>query len=393
MSIRTKQALILLLATVLPFAMGAAAVALVVAPAYERVALRAAEEHAERLAEHTAWNLARDISRLERLAAWVQLRRLVMQPPVSDARARELDGRWARLTADTPELRELLDNLVSRELRWWQETDANVLEIFVTNARGYLVAASVKTTDFIQSDEYWWQTAYARGGGRVFISDVLRDAGSSLWAIEIAVPVHADAGVGSAVVGVMKMTLDAPRAFQDVQRATLGQTGQSMLVNRMGRVVVSPEDGPGLSEPVRYPELPLLRRRPSDSGIVGRGDAADLYAWAQVPLMEQLDLQSARVPTLFVVTRRSTAEVFGPLRIVHRSMLGIGIVTIFLAVVLGYWLADRLVVRPIRLLAAGMRELAQGDFQEAERIAERLVRVNGAGREPEQRAAEPLPRD
>jgi hypothetical protein len=379
MSLRTKQAIILLFATVLPFAIGAAAVAFVVAPAYRRVVRRAAEEDARRLAEHTAWNLAREVSRLQRLAAWTEVRRLAIQPPIPAERARALDRKWPSLPANAEALRPLVDNLVARELRWWQGTDANAVELFVTNTQGYLVAASGKTTDFIQSDEYWWRTAFARGQGRVYVSDIQYDGTARVWAIEIAAPIHIDAGEGSRVVGVMKITLNAPRAFQDVQRATVGQTGQAMLVSKRGRVVVSPEGGPPLFEPIEFPELFRLRVRPSDTQVWGEGDQADLYAWSRVPLMEQLDLASARTPILYVVTSRPTAEVFGPLRQVQRWMLVIAALTILLSIGLGYWLVEVLVVRQVRLLAAGMRELARGDFEEAESIAARLTQKNGAG--------------
>jgi len=76
--------------------------------------------------------------------------------------------------------------------------------------------------------------------------------------------------------------------------------------------------------------------------------------------------------------------------VVHRWMLVIGLLTIAAAVGLGYWLADRLVVRHIRTLAAGMRELARGDFEEAAAIAERLTGSNGKGAEREEKQEEPV---
>src|SRR5437762_12145646 len=154
MSLRTKQALILFLATVLPFAIGGAAMDLVVAPSYRRVVQRASAEVAQHLADHVAWSLERDVASLQRIGAWDRLRALARQPPVrSAAEAQELGREWPRLAPDSPPVRAVMENPVGWELWHWQQTDLAFLEVFATDARGYLIAASRKPSDFIQNDE------------------------------------------------------------------------------------------------------------------------------------------------------------------------------------------------------------------------------------------------
>src|SRR5207237_9928259 len=113
MSLRTKQALILFLATVLPFAIGGAAMDLVVAPSYRRVVTGASAEVAQHLADHVAWSLERDVASLQRIAAWDRLRALARHPPIqSAAEAEQLDRAWPRLSPDSPPVRAVLGNPV-----------------------------------------------------------------------------------------------------------------------------------------------------------------------------------------------------------------------------------------------------------------------------------------
>lgn len=377
MSLRMKQALILLVATVLPFALGWAAVALIVAPAYRQAVRNGTEEAARRLAESAARDLTRDVSRLERLAAWMELRRLVRVPPVSNEEATRLDQQWRRLPLDSPQVQRVLENPVSRELRWLHQTDASTAEILVTNRAGRVVAASTNPDDFVQSDENWWRQTYAGAQGRVFISDLFHDRSADVWAFDIAVPVYGEGAEGSPVIGTLKMTLDVGHAFKDLRTARVGEDGQALLVDANGQVLVSPGETEPLSRNIDGQAIGRLKRQWEGSMILGSGEEALLTSWSRVPIVDRLDQRTARVPRLYVVTQRSAAAAFGPLRKVHQWMLLIGLVTISFAVGLGYILVDRLVVRHIRVLAEGMRELSQGNFEKAAAIADDLLGYSG----------------
>ncbi len=373
MSLRMKQALILLFATVLPFALGWAAMAFIVAPAYRQAVRSGTEEAARRLAESASRDLTRDVSRLERLAAWMELRKLVRLPPVGVEEAARLDRQWSRLPANSPAVERVLENPVSRELRWLHETDAATAEIMVTNRAGRVVAASAHPADFIQSDEAWWRQAYAEGRGRVFISDLFHDRNADVWAFDIAVPVYGEGAEGSPVIGVLKMTLDVGHAFKDLRTARVGEDGQALLVDAKGQVLVSPDETEPLSRNIDGDAIGRLQQQWEGSMVLGTGEEALLTSWSRVPILDRLDQRTAQVPRLYVVTQRSAAAAFGPLRRVHQWMLLIGLVTITFAVTLGYVLVDRLVVRHIRVLAEGMRELSQGNFEKAAAIADDLL--------------------
>jgi hypothetical protein len=364
--------IILLVATVIPFALGGAAMQFVVAPAYRKAVAHAAQEQTRRLAEQVAWNVSLEANRLEKLAAWSEIRDLARRGVLSDEKSVVLNRQWATIPLGSESLRPLLQNVVARELRWWRDTDPGVSEIIATDAQGRLIAATGKPTDVLQADEHWWRASFAGGRGRVYVSDVRFDRSAGTQAFEIAVPIYNDAAPGSRVLGVAKMALNAPRLLESVRRARLGEGGEAMVVDHRGQILLpSPPGGLDAQVP-QGPVLTMLRQQIAGTRIIPGGDGGLLTAWARVGLEPGSEGPGLRMPPLYVVTERSAGTAFETLRTVQFWMLLIGLTTVVLAVAVGSWLAEVLVVRQVRTLARGMRELARGDFERAEAIAARL---------------------
>ena len=76
-----------------------------------------------------------------------------------------------------------------------------IKEIFVTDVNGFNVEYSNRTSDFVQSDEHWWQTAMEEG---INISEPEFDPSAGVFAVDVAMRIE-DAGEP---VGVLKAALD-----------------------------------------------------------------------------------------------------------------------------------------------------------------------------------------
>lgn len=103
-------------------------------------------------------------------------------------------------------------------------------EIFYTDRNGFNVALTNPTSDFIQSDEGWWQRAWSRG---ISLGEVEYDDSAGVWSIEISVRI--DDPENNSPVGVMKSVL----AIEAIQKIA------DWAVERIpgGRVQIATENG------------------------------------------------------------------------------------------------------------------------------------------------------
>ena len=76
-------------------------------------------------------------------------------------------------------------------------------EVFFTDFHGYNVAMTNPTSDFVQSDESWWQRSWGKG---LALGEVMFDDSAGIWSIDISVRID-DLEQGRAL-GVMKTVLD-----------------------------------------------------------------------------------------------------------------------------------------------------------------------------------------
>ena len=134
---------------------------------------------------------------------------------------------------------------IEKSLGLWPEADSFLrqqvaaspyfAEIFFTDRNGFNVALTNPTSDFVQSDEAWWQSAWNHG---ISVGEVDYDQSAGVWSIEISVRID-DPG-GGKPLGVMKTVL----AIQPVQNIA-DRTAQTIPD---GRVQVATGGGALIAE-------------------------------------------------------------------------------------------------------------------------------------------------
>jgi len=120
----------------------------------------------------------------------------------------------------------VLGNIAAEELRLYHERFPAFAELFITDRRGAVVAASQPTSDFYQADEAWWQAAWAVGQGAVFVGVPQEDASSRVYGLPLAVPIRDEAGL---VVGVLRGTYNLAVLIDIVADTRVGRTGAAEL--------------------------------------------------------------------------------------------------------------------------------------------------------------------
>jgi putative methionine-R-sulfoxide reductase with GAF domain len=138
----------------------------------------------------------------------------------------ELDKQWRAADADNnsadPLVARILNDPLSAELLKFQSRYPENVEVFLTDLKGVSLASTDRTSDYLQSDEAWWQTAYKNG---MYIGQPEYDASSKTLATNIAVLVK-EPGSGR-VVGVLRTTVNINSLADVLWAGQFGATGKT----------------------------------------------------------------------------------------------------------------------------------------------------------------------
>ena len=103
-------------------------------------------------------------------------------------------------------------------------------EAFFTDQKGFNVALTNPTSDFVQSDEDWWLRAWRH---KIAVGQVEFDESAGVWSLDISIRI--DDSVDQAPLGVLKSVLSIKRVQQIADRNAGSLTG--------ARVVITTGDG------------------------------------------------------------------------------------------------------------------------------------------------------
>lgn len=126
--------------------------------------------------------------------------------PMSDKDIAKLEKQWSA----SPQMNELAKSLVINEcaqrLIDFQEQHDGFPEIFVTDARGLIAAATNRTSDYLQADEPWWNETFNAGKGKSHYGAIEYDESAYSESIPLYVPII-DPQTSKAI-GVLKAVCD-----------------------------------------------------------------------------------------------------------------------------------------------------------------------------------------
>lgn len=222
---------------------------------------------------------------------------------------------------------------------------SDLAELFVTESHGFNVVTTNRTSDFVQSDEEWWQRA---SRGEFFQGQAVFDSSASVISLEMAAPVINRAGRR---VGVIKGVIDIARLARLVSTSS-GTIGADVeVVDEHGTLLVGQEADRGRASPAAQ--------------AVTRADSIT-YATRETPAGGER-IAAARVSNTrwWVLVRQPVTKTYEAVNQIGRLILIAAIILVFLVLaalsVLGNWL-NRRVTRPVEALASMASAVAQGDL-------------------------------
>jgi len=270
----------------------------------------------------------------------------------------DLDKEWTEAPVAEPLLRVYYDNRVSANLRDLAEKEKNIAEIFLTDIKGGIVALSSRTSDFLQSDESWWQESYAGSRGKVFIDDIEFDQSSNTLSLPFAIPI---AGAGGEIIGICKAVLNARNYFAPLEGFKIGRTGNAVLINEKNDIIF------------HYGLEPLTQKLfdSFDSEKLKKGEDKWLVTTSSHTLGGKIFVTCADLKSSYlkdsglawrICVEQDESELFATLESLMRQAIILFIGLIGLMIPLTSVFAG-VFVRPIKRLHEGTERIASGDWE------------------------------
>ncbi|MDP3773459.1 MAG: methyl-accepting chemotaxis protein [Gemmatimonadales bacterium] len=221
-------------------------------------------------------------------------------------------------------------------------------ELFFTESHGYNAVTSEATSDFVQSDEEWWQRAMQTGW---YQSEPTYDESARVVSLQMAAPIVARGTQRR--VGVFRGTFDLDRLSRLVASSDAGAGAAVQVVDQFGKLIVGGDSTQLLK---LLPEAPSLT-------------FADTVSFTTVQDAEHGTERTAtaRVGSArwWVVVRQPAERIYESVNAIGKLILVVaitlGVLVVFALFGLGAWL-NRRVTKPVERLAAAASAVAQGDL-------------------------------
>jgi two-component system, NtrC family, sensor kinase len=309
----------------------------------------------------------------------------------------DLERRWT--SREPAAVKTIMDNHLSALLHEYytgihsapgqplpQVVRASTKMLFLTDAQGLLVATMGEKPDFRHDRTPWWQGAFHKAVGRLYIEDVRFDQKVNAYVFSISVPVMDS--LRYEVVGVLHRVIDAKEFFAPSTHVIrFGKTGHVMLIDSNGIVISCPflPTGVSLSDrdliPLVTPQQPGWAEAPSDGH---GGQAASVIGFSPLPETSRATNGSIENGSWHTFVWQSSDELLAPIQHLFTWVTVFGTIALVLLAGLGFAAASR-IVTPVRQLQQAAQAIGRGELRtpiqidtgdELEDLADEFNRMN-----------------
>ncbi len=277
------------------------------------------------------------------------------------AMIQDWQGRW-RKREHRNEFPLFINRIVTNNLlRWHDIRKSDYVGILVTDNRGALVVSSIPQAEYDYGKSSWWQAAFNKGRGQVYVSEIYFDPAFGTHVLNVSVPIFDDDQ--QATIGAISVLLRRDSLFHSISDVTIGATGHAMLMSSDGTPLICP-----VMAPEEHSVSPALV-----SAIVGpragwnvvsddsHGGRDSIVGFAPVRLGDNLAPDSLGGKRWLTFVRQNPSETYAPLNQLLIKVAAYG--ALVLAVLWGTgMIVARRIARPIQLLHDGAQRIGTGSL-------------------------------
>jgi len=367
MVIRRKLNVILILTGIVPLLIAIFITHFVGISQRKEIIGKTFQQLSEKARDTIVMMLKEDIESIEQLSVLpdtiVYLETTSLEPNEKNASdATVIEKRWAKLTEKDSPLKQLLENRLAMTLKSFKTVEKSFGEVLVTDDSGRLIASTNKTSNYWQASDEWWQKAYDKGKGRMYLGKFGYDQSAKIYSMDICIPVFSS-DRSHRVVGIVKGVLNISRFFDALDNIDPGEGGKIALLSDSGKMIVSKDMVP-VKENTDQAMIPKPEMGSSGWFLLsGKDKPSMLVGFAKISL-SKVD-PSLKTPWS-VIAYQPVHYAFAPVRDLIWMVSIPGICLIVLIFVLGLYIAQKVFVSPLRQLTYMAKQMSSDLHQEVQ---------------------------
>jgi putative methionine-R-sulfoxide reductase with GAF domain/HAMP domain-containing protein len=281
---------------------------------------------------------------------------------LSPAEIDKLDKQWRAADAANndadPLVNGVLKSPIASELRAFRGQFPQQVELFLTGVQGVSIASTNRTSDYLQSDEEWWQTAYKDG---VYIGQPEYDDSSKTIAMNMAVPIQQN----GQTVGILRTTINFTTLTETLVAGLFGTTGRTDVYLPEGQEIEVEKQQDGTYQLVlkeAVADINPLTQSTAPYAELLHENITYLASHALMSIPES-ETNSQAISNLGwqIVAMQDQAEALQAVNTQTRNIIILALAMIVAVALLGYGLA-RVISGPIVRLTAVAGKVATGDL-------------------------------
>lgn len=277
--------------------------------------------------------------------------------PESELVIESRDNQWRNnFSEDLDFIEQVMNNPASDTLNekikfYSNESNFDIFaEIFITNSHGVNIAQTGKTTDYLQSDELWWQTAMKED---IHISQFNYDESSGVYSIDISQRITDESGN---FIGVVKAVLNSEEIFYVLSEAKNASTeinSEIYVIDNKNDIIFTTSDNPFLSSELNNFENKKFGLIDNDSRFISISDS--------------LFVDSKNDLELWIIVEHDPQEIFVNVESLVFVISIISLIVTISAIGIGL-LISRSIGLPLHKLSLSSDKLAKGILDEGIQI-------------------------
>lgn len=265
----------------------------------------------------------------------------------------------------TPFMQKLLSGELSRELRgklkfYEEEYGYSVFpEIYVTNKYGVIIATTGRTSDYLQADEQWYQTAVKEE--KFWVGEVEYDESSDAYANDIVVNLYDDNGNFSGIIKAVFNIEEIINIIKTGETVAEDSIREFKLITKDGKIIYATE-GFQVFENISDKLLSQFKESEKERRgyFIAEGDqpgeGEELFAH-----VHSKGYRDFRGLGWILIVERKTKEIFVPVAKLRNRILIISLAIAILATLIGLYIS-RSISRPLAKLRDAAAEIGKGNL-------------------------------